>query len=88
MGWVRDKHMQVLQFWSDRHPETPIDVFVSEPFPFDEEYSRALVKPLLTSMHVRFVSLPTLIAMKATAGRPQDLIDIEHLRMRPTNDRI
>jgi hypothetical protein len=88
MGWVRDKHMQVLQFWSDRHPETPIDVFVSEPFSFDEEYSRALTKPLLTSMHVRFVSLPTLIAMKAAAGRPQDLIDIEHLKMMPPNDRI
>lgn len=31
---------------------------------------------------VRFVSMPTLIRMKEAAGRPQDRIDIEHLRMR------
>jgi hypothetical protein len=33
----------------------------------------------LTEAQVRF---------KAAAGRPQDLIDIEHLRMRSTNERI
>src|SRR5216117_842124 len=45
-GWIRDKGMQVLQFWSDQHRETPVDVFVTEPFPFDDEYRIALVKPL------------------------------------------
>jgi hypothetical protein len=44
--WIRDKGMQVLQFWSDEHRETPIDVFVTEPFPFEDEYSRALIKTL------------------------------------------
>jgi nucleotidyltransferase AbiEii toxin of type IV toxin-antitoxin system len=79
-GWVRDKGMQVLQFWSDAHRETSVDVFVSEPFPFEEEYDRALVKPLHEALPVRFVSLPTLIEMKQKAGRPQDLVDIEQLR--------
>jgi hypothetical protein len=79
--WIREKGMQVLQFWSDKHRETPIDLFVREPFPFDEEYRRALVKPLRGSISVRFVSIPTLIRMKEAAGRPQDTIDIEHLRM-------
>lgn len=37
-GWIRDKGMQVLQFWIDSHQETPIDVFVADPFAFDEEY--------------------------------------------------
>ncbi|MGB6309487.1 MAG: DUF6036 family nucleotidyltransferase [Steroidobacteraceae bacterium] len=72
----------VLQFWSDKHPETPINMFVTEPFPFDEEYSRALVKPLHGSIDVRFVSLPTLVRMKETAGRSQDLVDIENLKLR------
>ena len=81
-GWIRDKGMQVLQFWSHMHPETPIDMFASEPFPFDEEYHRALVKPLHGTLAVRFVSIPALIRMKETAGRPQDRIDIENLRMR------
>lgn len=85
-GWMRDKGMQVLQLWNDRHRETPIDIFVHEPFPFDEEYARALVKPLYGTVEVRFVSIPTLIKMKEAAGREQDRIDIEHLRMRLEDD--
>ena len=30
-SWIRDKGMQVLQFWSDTHRETSVDVFVHEP---------------------------------------------------------
>lgn len=79
--WVRDKGMQVLQFWSDSHRETPVDIFVTEPFDFEEEYRKALVKPLGRT-DVRFVSIPTLIRMKQAAGRLQDKIDIEYLRKR------
>jgi hypothetical protein len=85
-GWIRDKNMQVLQLWSDRHRETSIDIFVHEPFPFEEEYAKALIKPLYGTIEVRFVSIPTLIAMKEAAGREQDRIDIEHLRMRLEDD--
>jgi hypothetical protein len=85
-GWIRDKNMQVLQFWSDAHRETPIDMFVSEPFPFDAEYARAVVKPLGESLAVHFVSIPTLILMKELAGRAQDLIDIENLKARIDGD--
>lgn len=84
--WIREKGMQVLQLWSDQHPETPIDLFVREPFPFEEEYQQALVKPLYGTTEVRFVSLATLIRMKADVGREQDRIDIEHLRMRQEDD--
>jgi hypothetical protein len=85
-SWIRDKGMQVLQFWSDDHQETPVDLFVSEPFPFEEEYQRALIKPLHGTVQVRFVSIPTLIRMKEGVGRPQDRIDIDHLRMRLEDD--
>ena len=81
-SWIRDKGMQVLQFWSDQHRETPVDVFVTEPFSFEDEYRNALIKPLHGTTPVRFVSIPTLIRMKEAAGRPQDIIDIDHLRMR------
>ena len=80
-SWIEKKGMQVLQFWSDAHRETPVDVFVTEPFPFDEEYRRALIKPLYGDIEVRFVSIPTLIRMKEVAGRAQDRIDIENLRL-------
>jgi len=33
---------EVLRFWSELHRETPLGVFVSEPFDFDEEYHLAL----------------------------------------------
>lgn len=84
--WVEDKHMQVFQLISDVHRETPIDVFIDEPFPFDREYSNALVKPFHDDLQVPFVSLTTLIRMKEAAGRDQDRIDIEHLRMRLDDD--
>lgn len=77
-AWIREKGMTVLNFWCDAHRETPV-VFVTEPFDFEAEYSRALVKPL-GPIEVRFVSIPTLIRMKEVAGRPHDRIDIEYLR--------
>lgn len=79
--WIRDKGMQVLNFASDRHRPVSVDVFVTEPFDFDREYEAALQGELAPGLTVRFVSIPTLIAMKQLANRPRDLDDIEHLRM-------
>ena len=36
--------MKLLQPWSEDHRETPVDMFVDEPFIFDEEYGAALKK--------------------------------------------
>jgi predicted nucleotidyltransferase len=70
--WRYEKGMQVLNFFSDRHPETSVDLFVYEPFDFATE--------LCPGLPVRFVSIPTLIQMKEAAGRPRDQDDIQHLR--------
>lgn len=78
--WIRDKGMRVLNFFSDSHRETSVDVFVSEPFDFEREYSRAMQGELMPGLGVRFVSLPTLIAMKRQANRPRDLDDVQHLQ--------
>jgi len=80
-SWIKNKGMQVLQLWSDEHRETPIDIFVTEPFSFSDEYSKAYIKPLYGSIEVRFVSIKTLINMKQQANREQDRIDIEHLQI-------
>jgi len=32
--WREEKRMLVLKFWSDAHRETPVDVFIYEPFDF------------------------------------------------------
>jgi len=78
--WIREKGMEVLQLWSDAHPETPVDLFVTEPFDFEAEYRRSLLKPLDPDLPVRFVSLEALIRMKEAAAREQDRTDIEQLR--------
>jgi len=72
--------MQVLNFFSDQHPESSVDIFVYEPFDFQQEFTAAMVGELLPGLSVRFVSIPTLIRMKQVAGRPRDLDDIQHLR--------
>ena len=85
-GWVKEKGMQVLNFWSDQHRETPLDVFVTEPFPFDAEYERATLRAVSGVENVRFVSLQTLLRMKEAANRKKDQGDIEDLRLRLEED--
>jgi hypothetical protein len=77
----REKEMKVLQFFSDAHRQTPIDVFVSEPFDFHHEYQRAHVRTLDDAGDVPFVSLDTLLRMKREVARAQDLIDVEQLEL-------
>ena len=76
-AWRREKGMRVLKLWSDRHRETPIDIFIYEPFDFETEYARAFRDEEESS--TAFVSIPALIAMKREANRMQDRIDIEKL---------
>lgn len=63
------------------HRETPVDVFVTEPFEFDEEYRRAMVVEVAPGVQVRILRLETLLALKREAGRPQDLADIAELEL-------
>lgn len=87
--WITEKGMTVLNFHSDQHPTTPLDIFVSDPFDFTDEFAASLPGELAPGLFVRFVSIPTLIRMKEQAGRPRDLDDIEHLRwiMEESNQR-
>lgn len=78
--WIDEKGMKVLNFFSDAHLETSLDVFVYEPFDFDAEFDASLKGELLPGLEVRFVSIPTLIRMKEAANRPKDVDDIQHLR--------
>ena len=78
--WRRDKNMVVLQLWSDVHRRTPVDVFVYEPFDFDKEFARAKREPVAGRIPATIISYETLLALKKTAGRSQDLTDIQKLR--------
>lgn len=79
---IVEKSMTVLNFQSDSHRDTPIDVFVTEPFDFHAEYARATLEPFAGTGGVPFVALPTLIRMKEAANRPQARIDVDELSHR------
>jgi predicted nucleotidyltransferase len=78
--WRREKNMVVLQLWSDVHRRTPVDVFVYEPFDFAKELKRALHLPVFGDELAAIVSYEALLKLKKSAGRSQDLTDIEKLR--------
>lgn len=78
---LEEKQMKVLNFWSDTHRDTPLDVFVSEPFDFGAEYEKAHIRELAPGLPVRIVQLATLLQMKKSAGRPKDLADIDELSL-------
>ena len=53
--WIAEKGMTVLNFHSDDHQDTPVDVFVTEPFDFNDEYRRALVEDLADVAELRLL---------------------------------
>ena len=79
--WIREKGMMVLCFQSDAHRETPVDVFVTEPFDFAVEHDRALVQDVAPGVPVRILALDTLARLKRAAGRPRDDADLAELRL-------
>ena len=78
--WRQEKGMVVFQLFSDEHIETPIDVFISMPFDFELEWSKATWLPVVGGLQAPVVALDELLAMKGAVGRDQDLIDIGKLR--------
>ncbi len=77
--WGKEKGMVVLQFYSEQHRETRVDIFAHMPFDFDNERQRATYEEIKPGVPVPFVALKTLIKMKEKAGRPKDLDDLEAL---------
>ena len=77
-GWIAEKDLIVLSLWSPEHPATEVDLFVREPFPFEEASARATVIDL-GGVHVPVASIEDLVAMKRAVGRPKDLEDARQL---------
>jgi hypothetical protein len=78
--WRVEKNMVVLKLWSDKHHRTPVDVFVYEPFNFEKEFARAKLETVVGKIRAPVVSYKTLLAMKKSAGRDKDLLDIQALK--------
>jgi len=79
--WIKHKNMQVLSLQSTHHPETTVDLFVTEPFNFDVEYQQSTLAQLSEHLSFRIISINTLIEMKTEANRAKDIDDIDHLKI-------
>jgi Nucleotidyl transferase AbiEii toxin, Type IV TA system len=78
LDWHQNRNMLVFQLWDPSNDRRSIDVFVQEPFPFEEMLAEAAIKDY-DGVKIPIASIRHLIAMKAVAGRPRDLNDIAEL---------
>jgi len=78
--WKREKGMEVFSFVDPAQPMTLIDVFIEEKIPF-REVMQEIVQMVAKGVTIPVVSLRHLKRLKQSAGRPQDLADIEAIEM-------
>lgn len=80
--WIEQKQLMVFPMSNEKMNGFVVDIFAKEPFDFEAEWLHAAQISLPRfPENLRFVSKPTLIAMKRQAARPIDLDDIKHLQM-------
>ena len=77
--WIETRNLQVFSMRDERNPLLTVDLFAEVPIPFEDLFSRADVVTL-GGRPIRIASIEDLIRMKQTAGRPQDVVDVERLR--------
>lgn len=78
--WIEQKGMTVFSFFNPSNPMLSIDLFVHHPIPFTDLHSRA-ERMVIDGVPVYICSIDDLITLRQLAGRPQDLQDIEKLRL-------
>lgn len=87
-SWHKQKNLLVFSLWSDRHAQTEVDIFVSNPIDFKEAFSRSELKQGANGIAMRVVALQDLLHLKAEAARPKDLLDIEYLQRLPREEKL
>jgi predicted nucleotidyltransferase len=77
-AWHEEKGMLAFQMLDLNRPDTRLDLFVTEPFDFKEEFAAAKWEEV-ADVPAPVLRVETLIAMKKQVGRGQDLVDVEQL---------
>jgi predicted nucleotidyltransferase len=76
---VEQKNLIAYSFYNTHHNFMNLDVLVRTPFSFEYLWKKKSVRRI-DNFQVYLVSLEDLIAMKNSAGRKQDLEDVEILK--------
>jgi hypothetical protein len=79
MDWQTTRGMKVFSFWDTTNARPTVDVMLAPVVTFDDLWADAAVVTI-GGIEVRIASILHLIAMKESAGRIQDLADLERLR--------
>ena len=79
-AWIEKKHMKVYSFIDNQVPPRNIDVMIRPPKNFKGLYHRRKIVKV-NGVSVPLVPVHALIGLKKAAGRPQDIQDIEDLRL-------
>ena len=77
-AWISEKGLKVFSLWSPEVRGIEVDLFVEEPFDFEEAYARRVEVDLDTTF-ATVASLDDLIGLKRSASRPIDLADLDAL---------
>jgi hypothetical protein len=78
-GWVEQRNLQVFSFYDPTNLIREVDLFATEPLPFEELVSEASVVQL-GGVPVRVASRRHLIAMKQRVARARDVDDVAALQ--------
>ena len=77
--WIKEKGMMVFSLFDPQNPFFLLDVFVTEPFDFDEVFeARKQMKS--GNIKIPVISIGHLVEMKEKTGRPQDVSDVFYLK--------
>ncbi len=79
--WIREKGLTVFSAFSPAHAATEVDLFVENPFDFEQAFSRSERMEVAPETWATIVGLKDLIELKRHAGRPLDREDIEALQL-------
>ncbi|MCC6219670.1 MAG: hypothetical protein IT291_00345 [Deltaproteobacteria bacterium] len=78
--WIEEKNMKVFSLIDPKQATFAVDLFVESVIDFNELYARSVVLNI-ENVDIRICSIVDLIKMKEISGRPQDLIDLDNLRI-------
>ena len=78
-NWIKEKGMMVFSPFDPQNPFFLLDVFVTEPFDFDEVFE-ARKEMKSGNVKIPVISIGHLVEMKEKTGRPQDVSDVFYLK--------